>query len=255
MCELLGISADRAVPAAAFLAEFARRGGETADNPDGWGLAWWESTHLVLRKAPEAAARSAEFHALAQDIRSPLVIAHVRKANPPSPHTPQNTHPFVRACCGRRWVFAHNGKVPELLAARGCCHPQHSQPAGQTDSEHAFCYLLEEIHGVSTPEHPLRSGAGGKGEPWFETLALRSAAIAAYGQFNFLMSDGAYLIAYGHDRLYRREPHPAHTVWIASAPFTEDPDWEAFEPGELHVYRTGQRLARFLTRPQAMVAG
>ena len=259
MCELLGISAGRAVPAALALARFARRGGETADNPDGWGLARWEGSHLTLRKAPEAAAWSTDFRALAQRIRSALVIAHVRKANPPGPHTPENTHPFVRACCGRRWVFAHNGKVPELLAARGCCHPRHSRPAGQTDSEHAFCYLLEEIHGVSAAGRPagFSSGpaTGGDGEPWFETLALRSAAIAAYGQFNFLMSDGAYLIAYGHDRLYRREVRAACSVWIASAPLTEDPDWEAFRPGELHVYRAGRRLARFLTGPQAAVAG
>ena len=208
---------------------------------------------MVLRKAPEAAARSAEFRALAQSLRSALVIGHVRKANPPSPHTPQNTHPFVRACCGR-WVFAHNGKVPGVLAARSCCHPQHSRPAGQTDSEHAFCYLLEEIYGVSAADRPsaaaFERATSGKEECWFETLALRSAAIATYGQFNFLMSDGAYLIAYGHDRLYRRAVRAAHGVWIASAPFTEDPDWEAFEPGELHVYRSRRRLTRFLAGAQ-----
>jgi glutamine amidotransferase len=251
MCELLGISVGQAVLASEFLAGFARRGGEAADNPDGWGLAWWESGRLALRKAPEAAAWSAEFRALAQGLRSALVIGHVRKANPPSSHTLQNTHPFVRVCCGRRWVFAHNGKVPEVLATRGCCHPRHSRPAGETDSEHAFCYLLEEIHCVSATDRScaaaFEQAERGRGERWFETLALRSAAIAAYGQFNFLMSDGVYLIAYGHDRLYRRAVRAAHGVWIASAPFTEDLDWEAFEPGELHIYRSGRRLARFLT--------
>ncbi|HEB80672.1 MAG TPA: hypothetical protein ENI71_02220 [Chromatiales bacterium] len=57
MCGLLGICAGRAVPAAPALVRFARRGGETADNPDGWGLAWWEGSRLALRKASEVGGR------------------------------------------------------------------------------------------------------------------------------------------------------------------------------------------------------
>ncbi len=57
MCERLGIRVGRAVSASLALARFARRGGETADNPDGWGLAWWEDAHLALRKVPEADGR------------------------------------------------------------------------------------------------------------------------------------------------------------------------------------------------------
>jgi glutamine amidotransferase len=38
MCELLGLSSAHPVGLAKILHAFARRGGETADNPDGWGL-------------------------------------------------------------------------------------------------------------------------------------------------------------------------------------------------------------------------
>jgi predicted glutamine amidotransferase len=241
MCELFGMSSERPISAHTSLSLFGKRGSETADNPDGWGLAYLEDDAFVLHKAPEAAARSASFAKLSEQIHSRLIIAHVRKANPPTAHTPENTHPFMRTCCGRRWVFAHNGKVPELIAPQGCCHPRHSHPWGDTDSEHAFVYLLEEIAGT------FRSAPPAMMDAWFETVAMRSAAIAAYGQFNFLMSDGEHLIAYGHDRLHsqQRQEEDVRSVVIASAPLTDDEPWEAFAPGELRVYRDGQLLGRW----------
>lgn len=241
MCELFGMSSDRAISARSPLSLFQMRGGETADNADGWGLAYLEGDAFAIHKAPEAAARSASFTRLAQQIHSRLIIAHVRKANPPTAHTLENTHPFMRACCGRHWVFAHNGQVPEVIAPQGCCHPRHSHPGGETDSEHAFIYLLEEIAGTFPSTPPATVDA------WFETLATRSAAIAAYGQFNFLMSEGEHLIAYGHDRLHsqQRIEGGVQSVLIASAPLTGDESWEAFAPNELRVYRGGQLLGRW----------
>lgn len=245
MCELFGMSSDRPISAHTALSLFGMRGGETADNPDGWGLAYLEGDAFVLHKAPEAAARSALFAKLAQQIHSRLIIAHVRRAYPPTAHTLENTHPFMRTCCGRHWVFAHNGQVPELIAAQGCCHPRHSHPGGETDSEHAFIYLLEEI--AATFPSLFQAASPEMREAWFATLMTRSTAIAAYGQFNFLMSEGEHLIAYGHDRLYsqQRIEGGVQSVVIASAPLAGDEPWEAFAPGELRVYRSGQVLGRW----------
>ncbi len=44
MCELLGISSQQAAPWHDPLTVFQQRGGNTADNPDGWGLAWRNAT-------------------------------------------------------------------------------------------------------------------------------------------------------------------------------------------------------------------
>ena len=243
MCELFGMSSERPISARSPLSLFGMRGGETADNPDGWGLAYVEGDAFAIHKAPEAAARSAVFSKLAQQIHSRLIIAHVRKANPPTAHTLENTHPFMRTCCGRPWVFAHNGNVPELIAPQGCCHPRLSYPEGETDSEHAFIYLLEEIAGT----FPVETTSSEMTEAWLETLALRSTAIAEYGQFNFLLSDGEHLIAYGHDRLYsqQRLEGGVPSVLIASAPLPDNEPWEAFAPGELRVYRGGRLLGRW----------
>jgi len=245
MCELFGITSNGPVDLADSLKLFGKRGGETAENPDGWGLAYRENGRFVLRKEPEAAARSQLFSQLAEAVRSNLIIAHVRKANPPTARTMANTHPFARDCCGRPWVFAHNGKVPEVVRPDGCCHPRLSRPLGETDSEHAFYFLLDEFARV------FHSAASIGHVDWSQTLATLSGTIAAYGQFNFLMSDGEHLIAYGHDRLHcmRRHYKDIKVTLVASEPLTDNEHWEAFHPGELRVFRQGERVSCWRSGP------
>ncbi len=249
MCELLGISSSRRMNAQDLLHEFRRHGGETADNTDGWGMAFLRDDRFVLHKEPLPAARSHGYVELAGSVQTDLLIAHVRKARLPRVNTLANTHPFRHHCCGRDWVFAHNGLVPEAIAlAQNDAHPP-CKPAWQTDSEHAFCHLLENIS-----RHIHEPPASGL-EPWFEALAALSGLIAAHGKFNFLISDGVYLIAYGHDRLHYCEHvggEKDEAVWIATEPLTAGP-WQAFETGELRVYRRGRLIGRVLT-PHAAVS-
>lgn len=248
MCELFGMSSDQPVELVASLTQFGKRGGDTADNPDGWGLAYLENKTWQIYKDPEAAAHSQHFATLSETILTDLLIAHVRKANPPSACTSVNTHPFVRDCCGRSWVFAHNGKVPEVIQPQGCCHPHQSQPQGETDSEHAFYFLLDEIASVFTHAEASNN------TPWLQKLSTLSAAIAAYGQFNFLMSDGIDLIAYGHDRLHilERDHNSSKMVMISSEPLTDGP-WQNFKTGELRIYREGVLRRYVITKPVSAI--
>lgn len=233
MCELFGASARGATELASWLEPFRRRGGATADNPDGWGIAWWDAGLQQTEKAPEPGAGSDRFAALSLGLRTPLLLAHVRKArHPPTPGM-RNTHPFVHPCCGREWVFAHNGLVPEVI---GTERSMHCRPDGETDSEHAFCHLLAEIAGC------YRDAARGD---WVARLAGISGAIAAHGKFNFVLSDGELLIAYGHDRLHHLE-RPGLAL-IATEPLTPEP-WAAFAPRELRVYRDGALAVRAVAR-------
>jgi glutamine amidotransferase len=88
-------------------------------------------------------------------------------------------------------------------------------------------------------------------------LAAESEMLTSFGKFNFLMSDGEHLIAYGHDRLHYTEQHdarqsidrPQDRVTIATEPLDAADGWIAFEPGELRVYRSGRLAGRMLTRP------
>jgi len=245
VCELLGISSNYPAKWCDRLTLFGKRGGETADNPDGWGLAYREQNAWQLQKAPEAAFRSEAFAALSKTVLTDILIAHVRKANPPSPFTLENTHPFIRECCGRSWAFAHNGKVPEVVQPLGCCHPHASNPQGDTDSEHAFYFLLDEIASVF-------SETTTKGHShWLQKLAQLSEDIASYGQFNFLMSDGEILIAYGHDRLHHQQlqQNGIKITLLASEPLDDDASWQAFQTGELRVYHEGSLIGQLQTTP------
>jgi glutamine amidotransferase len=233
MCELFGASSVTPIGLGRWFVPFRSRGGAAADNPDGWGVASWLAGGLRIEKAPEPGASSARLGWLAKTLRSELLIAHVRKARlPPAPGM-QNTHPFSHACCGREWVFAHNGLVPEIIGREhdtaGFC-----KPLGETDSEHAFCQLLGEIAGCYEAAN---------GDRWMERLAARAGAIAALGKFNFLLSDGRFLVAYGHDRLHHLE-HPGgrdYLALVATEPLSPT-GWKRFSPGELRVYESG-RLA------------
>lgn len=230
MCELFGASASEARGYSTWLMPFRARGGATADNPDGWGIASWTDDQAKIEKSPEPGWSSKRFRELAQSLTSRLLLAHVRKARHPPVPGLLNTHPFAHACCGREWVFAHNGMVPDLIDQSRpgmVCRPN-----GETDSEFAFCHLLASI---------VDAYHSGDIEHWLEQLATRTTAIAALGKFNFLLSDGCVLIAHGHDRLHHAE-RPDGLVLVATEPLDAG-DWQAFAPGELRVYRDGALLA------------
>jgi glutamine amidotransferase len=249
MCELLGMSRSCRDASTEIMQRFQRRGGDVADNPDGWGIAHIENGAFALHKEPQPAASSRLYEKLAKEMRTELLIAHVRKANSPPVNTLANTHPFKRVCCGREWIFAHNGFVPEIAGImHRDLHPLCTS-AGDTDSEYAFCHLLENI--ALHFDGPHLPGT----ESWFKILATVSELVASHGKFNFLISDGAYLIAYGHNRLHYREHRERGTddtmryeAWIATEPLTEEP-WQPFERGEMRIYRHGQLTGRLHTQP------
>ncbi len=272
MCELFGLSSDTPAQPHNLLCRFGEHGGGSADNPDGWGIATLEESGLCrtdrsedsspgvvplrfhIEKEPLAAAVSARYRELCSDTRSSLILAHVRKANPPTARVLANTHPFRRICCGREWVFAHNGVISDAAVLNGPETLPICTALGDTDSEHAFCVVLENIATAISS-----SSAHGRG--WLDRLATTAEMLASHGRFNFLLSDGEHLIAYGHDRLHSltdarnacRCGMTAEVAVIATEPLTADSQWQRFEPGELRVYRAGRQIARFSTRPHATI--
>jgi len=248
MCELYGMSSSASVGMHTALTQFRQRGGAEADNPDDWGLAYRDRSgsqpnNFQIYKETIAASDSRLLAWLANKVNTDLLIAHVRKARCPTIVNYVNTHPFLHQCCKKEWVFAHNGLVPSIILAdethlKGTCVPD-----GETDSEHAFCHLLDRI---------AQSFDAFMTDPteWFHSVAARAEWITSLGQFNFLLSDGTHLIAYGHDRLHALEDeiNGNKLVQIATEPLTDEP-WQAFKAGELRVYRDGRLQAQAETRP------
>ena len=239
---------------------FAQRGGCTDQHADGWGIAFFESDGPLPGKAArhfvdkESAATSPIARMLrSYPIKSHNVVAHVRKATV-GVVALENCHPFVRELWGRYWVFAHNGDL------KGYAPALHGafKPVGSTDSELAFCWLLQELN---------KSHAGVPSVPELsQTLAELVPQIARHGTFNFLLSNGQALWAHASTKLhYVLRQHPFTQVRlkdedlcvdlselngpqdrlaiVVTEPLTTNEDWVAMQPGELKVFADGVILA------------
>ena len=181
MCQLLGMNSLKPASLHFSLAGFFRRGGDTDEHADGWGIAYYDQDvcHLLIDDRPAASSPMAQW-AEHEALRSTNVVAHIRKATQGSV-TPLNCHPFSRELWGKEWVFAHNGN----LQADGLDAPERFVPVGQTDSEIAFCLLLDAMAAAfdHSPEPTLLA----------EFLSEHANRIGQLGRFNFVLSNGEAL--------------------------------------------------------------
>lgn len=254
MCQLLGMSANTPTDINFSFSGFARRGGETDHHADGWGIAFFEEKG-VRHFVDSQAASSSPLAGFVRDypIRSEIVIAHIRKATHGNV-TLQNCHPFIRELWGRNWVFAHNGDLGKDF------HPRlHAgfRPVGETDSELAFCWIMQEL-AKAHADVPTVSELS-------LTLNELIAPLAAHGTFNMLLSNGDALWAHASTHLhYLERQHPfasaklsdedlsldfaMHTTArdrvtvIATTPLTSNEAWVQLPPGELATFLGGARL-------------
>lgn len=195
MCELFGISSRNPTTAKCSLSEFARRGGDTGPHIDGWGISFLRDGDIALMREPEPSAHSPLLQFIhEQHTPSELVIAHIRKATQGAVCL-RNTQPFTRELGGRPHVFAHNGDLGELRQ-RVSLEQSYFRPVGDTDSEHAFCYLLSKLQTLWLGAKPPSL------EQRFHVFTRFAAHMATLGTANFLYSDSDYLFVHSH---YRRE--------------------------------------------------
>jgi glutamine amidotransferase len=202
MCELFCLSSRRPTRATFSLKRFAAHGAPDGRNVDGWGVAFHEGRDIRLYKEPEPAGDSPwvvfiEERALATQ----LLISHIRRATCGA-NSHANTQPFARELGGRMHLFAHNGGFDEIAAKYAAAAPKSGHrfhPLGETDSEMAFCLLLERIAPLWKDNE--RKGAAAP------SLKKRLAAVTAFaaemrplGIANFLYSDGEFVFGHGHRR-------------------------------------------------------
>ena len=141
MCELLGMSANVPTDICFSFAGLTQRGGLTGPHGDGWGIAFYEGKgcrtfHDVAPSADSEIAKLLRNY----PIKSKVVISHIRRANRGRVCL-ENTHPFSRELWGQRWVFAHNGQIRGIKN-----NPlEFYAPIGTTDSERAFCWVLDQV--------------------------------------------------------------------------------------------------------------
>jgi glutamine amidotransferase len=230
---------------------FAHRGGRTDTHHDGWGIAFFEGAGVRHFVDHQAAIASPIAELIKHyPIKSLNVIAHIRKATQGQVAL-ENCHPFVREMWGRYWVFAHNGDLKGFDPILDGPY----RPVGNTDSERAFCFLLQQLRerfGDTAPAMPVLRAA----------IADLVAIIACHGTFNMMLSDGTALFAHCSTKLcyvVRQYPFAAacladedlsvdfsqvttpndRVAIIVTTPLTTNETWTEFAPGELKVFVDG----------------
>lgn len=254
MCQLLGMSSQQPAAITFSFTGFSARGGLTDHHQDGWGIALFEDGGCrVLRdEKPSVSSPLAEL-VKQQGLRARYVISHIRKATQGKVSL-DNCHPFVRELWGQNWAFAHNGDLknfaPPLTGAY--------LPLGDTDSERAFCYMLQMLR----QRFPVRAPEPRQLQ---EAVAELAWQIAAHGIFNFLLSNGQMLLAHSSTDLHYVQRQPPFNrarlvdvdvemdfgqhntdsdrlIVVATRALTCNEQWVRIEPGQLLIFADGALL-------------
>jgi predicted glutamine amidotransferase len=188
---------------------------QSEEHDSGWGMAVYEradGSDPRCVKFPKAAHADGDFRG-ATSMSGRIFNVHVRRATMGG-LTQENTHPF---CLGV-YSFGHNGTVLRFprLRVDGA-----RRPAGQTDSEHLFNFLMRDFD----PGDPIAC------------LRRDLTAVVDCGPFsglNFLFSDGERLYAYrlGIFELHWL-PRPGQLL-VASEKVTDEP-WHSVQQDVLLV--------------------
>jgi glutamine amidotransferase len=266
MCELFCLSSGQPTTVSFSLGRLARHGALGQANVDGWGLAFYDDRDVRLYKEPEPAGESEWLtYILKRDMECALAISHIRRASQGA-LTHANTQPFAREMAGRMHVFAHNGDLRGLPGLDPNALEVFT-PVGETDSELAFCLLLESLA-------PLwLKGQAPSAADRLAVVRTFADDIRARGEANFLYSDGELLFAHAHRRLPFDGVHNQPGLWrldrapaeatdkmadhgvvigapaealpitvVASVPLTDD-DWTPLQEAEIVVLRAGRPTA------------
>lgn len=251
MCQLLGMNCNVPTDICFSFTGFQARGGLTDHHADGWGIGFFEGKGVRVFLDPSPSSQSAVAELVrSYPIRSLNVIAHIRKATQGDIRL-DNTHPFQRELWGHYWLFAHNGNLFDYQPTLN----RGFQPVGSTDSERAFCHIMQTL----AEKHP--SGIPSP-EALFATLRELAIEIGQQGEFNFMLSNGERLFVHCASRLayiVRKAPFAqAHlsdqdvtvdfaqlttpqdrVAVIATVPLTDNEQWSVITPGTLMSFCNG----------------
>jgi predicted glutamine amidotransferase len=259
MCQLLGMNCNVPTDICFSFTGFQARGGLTDHHTDGWGIVFFEGKGIrqFLDPSPSAQSKVADF-VRTYPIKSKNVISHIRRATQGETSL-ENTHPFARELWGRYFAFAHNGDLkgfnPKLNGK--------VKPVGNTDSEKAFCFILQELERAFGQDIPSIEQLGSK-------LHQLTIEIAKFGVFNFLLSNGEFMAAHCSTKLasvIRKAPFAVaqlkdqdmsvdfssvttpqdRVAVIATNPLTENEEWLIHDPGTLLLFQEGSIINSFKT--------
>lgn len=157
MCRLFGFrSVIPSMVHSSLVAADNALGVQSEHHPDGWGVAYYIDGAPHLTKSSSSALGDNLFKRVSGIVSSETVVAHIRKATQGNLSV-LNAHPFQYG----RWVFAHNGDIPEFEEVRGTLLGEVAPRLrrfvlGETDSEVIFFLFLSQLQ----RQGPLASNLG-----------------------------------------------------------------------------------------------
>jgi len=265
MCELFAMSSRAPATVSLSLRVLAEHGGASGPHSDGWGIAFYDDNDArVVRDTSRASNSPWVGFVEQQEIRSRFVVSHIRKATH-GDIALRNTQPFGRELGGHRHIFAHNGHVPGIKDDDRFSFDAY-HPIGETDSDRAFCALLERLGPLWREQDGTPDLAS-----QLDVVTEFAHELGEFGPANFLYCDGDTLFAHGHRRtqsdgvikppglywLHRqcalRDPYAdtagvsvtateQDIMLIASVPLTSEA-WQPFEEGDVAAISNGQLVS------------
>ena len=274
MCELLTISSQYPANMGFSLKRLASHSqnceNDIFSNPDGWGVAYYDDKDVSLLREPQSANDSELVRFIENHIpATQLLISHIRKATQGN-RALKNTQPFTRELAGRMHVFAHNGNLPGIHKETEFSL-NHFHPIGETDSEHAFCYLLDKLKPLWLDyKYTLRAPSIRRR---FDVVSEFAERLRQFGPANFVYSDSDVCFAHADKRIQedceikppglhilsrlcdmKKSDANKHThglnihntvkeqkiLIVASVPLTTDEKWQAVTEGEVLVFSHGE---------------
>jgi glutamine amidotransferase len=267
MCELLAMSCRHPAKLTVSLAALADRARVASKNQDGWGIGYYQGRDVALYRDTTAANHAPLVDWLMHHgPATRTAIGYIR-------HSTQgdislaNTGPFQRELGGRVHTFIHNGNLrcSERFRAIG---GGRFQPVGETDSELAFCELLENIAAL-----PHEAGKQPSLDTRMAVVSEMARQFRGCGPSNFMYGDGDVLFVHADQRYQNTTgmvaPPALHlfecssretpglvdeaeppmsdenqkVILLATVPLSDN-GWQALGRGELLALRDGVIVAR-----------
>jgi predicted glutamine amidotransferase len=204
-------------------------------NPDGWGIAWYDSEQDCPRvvKEPGPANESPLFELTAFEVSAHIALAHVRRSSR-TPRLLVNTHPFVAG----RWTFCHNGHCSRERLMEHLLPKFRNGLEGETDSEVYFALLLQHLESAIDPLDALRGAVH------------EVASVGDFTGINFLLCDGRRMYAFHYSTDPERHSmylqHQSGRELVASEPLGAG-SWDELPNGSLAVLTlAGHTLASLI---------
>ncbi len=204
------------------------------DNPDGFGVGWYDRPGDPARRLrrDRALDLDADFDRLAESTVAPAMLAAIRNATPPLPVAEVNSAPFRAG----PWLFAHNGSIEGFTEGVGL--PLRAKVSvaraaaieGDTDSEVFWALVLDAIDAGQDPADALVG-------------AIDTIETVTRGRLTCVLTDGSALYAATRGNglwTLHNAGLAAGGVIVASEPSDDDPAWSEVPDDHLVVATPAQ---------------